>query len=232
MTNVIKGEVQKLDPGARIEMYIVDATALGGTINRFCSQVNELGSDIVWQGNTYYRFPIEATGFEYRGSGTSPRPRVRVSNVGGFMGSLLSQYDDLVGATFTRKRTLVKYLDAVNFAAGNAGADTTAEFPNEIYFVDRKSSENKLAIEWELASVTDLAGVMLPARQVVQTCSWLYRGTECGYGGGPVATTKDLATTNSLLDECSKTVKGCKFRFGTYGVLPYGGFPSAGLYRG
>ena len=43
--------------------------------------------------------------------------------------------------------------------------DPSAEFPKEIYYIDRKSTENRLMVEFELAAPTDLAGVRIPKRQ-------------------------------------------------------------------
>jgi lambda family phage minor tail protein L len=42
-----------------------------------------------------------------------------VANVTGSIAALILSYQDLVGAKITRKRTLVKYLDGVNFASGS-----------------------------------------------------------------------------------------------------------------
>ena len=38
-------------------------------------------------------------------------------------------------------------------------------FPQEIYFIDRKSAENREVVSWELAAVFDLAGIRAPKRQ-------------------------------------------------------------------
>jgi len=43
--------------------------------------------------------------------------------------------------------------------------DPNAEFPQEIYSIDRKSTENREIVEFELASVLDLAGITCPKRQ-------------------------------------------------------------------
>tara|TARA_R100000231_G_scaffold102891_1_gene76417 strand:+ start:33 stop:1013 length:981 start_codon:yes stop_codon:yes gene_type:complete len=43
--------------------------------------------------------------------------------------------------------------------------DPTAEFPQEIYTIDRKASENREVVVFELASVLDLAGIRVPKRQ-------------------------------------------------------------------
>ncbi len=43
--------------------------------------------------------------------------------------------------------------------------DPTAEFPQEIYKIDRKANENREIVEFELAAVFDLAGIRAPKRQ-------------------------------------------------------------------
>ena len=47
--------------------------------------------------------------------------------------------------------------------------DPTAEFPQEIYKIDRKSAENRDIVEFELAAVFDLAGIRAPKRQCTRT---------------------------------------------------------------
>ena len=47
--------------------------------------------------------------------------------------------------------------------------DPTAEFPREIYKIDRKSSENRDTVSFELAAVFDLAGIRAPKRQCTRT---------------------------------------------------------------
>jgi phage-related protein len=34
-----------------------------------------------------------------------------------------------------------------------------------------------------------------------------------------------------VMDQCGKRLDSCKLRFGEGAVLPYGGFPAAGLVR-
>jgi lambda family phage minor tail protein L len=226
----IAADVQSLTPGSLVELFELDATALGGSLMRFHAGANELNGDVVWNGNAYTRFPITTSGFEWSGKGTMPRPKVSVANVTSVISALCLQFSDLVNAKLTRKRTFVKYLDAVNFAAGNAGADPTAHIPDEIWFVDRKSGENKIFVEFELSPAWDVQGIQLPRRQVIQNvCSWTYKGPECSWTPGAFFDVNDVATTNSVLDVCGKRICSCKCRFGVYAPLPYGGFPSAGL---
>ena len=76
--------------------------------------------------------------------------------------------NDLAGAKVTRIRTLARYIDAVNFpnSINPFGTpDPTAEFPQEIYKIDRKSAENREIVEFELAAAIDMVGVRAPQRQ-------------------------------------------------------------------
>ncbi len=162
------------NPSAIIELFTLQlSTSLHGanTIYRFHSGSNEANGEIVWAGNSYLRFPIQASGFAFQ-RGQLPRPKISISNMTGFMSAILLSVNqttvgnDLTGATLTRIRTLVKFIDAANFSSGtNATADPTAEFPREVYFVDRKSTENRELVEFELAAPTDLVGMKIPKRQ-------------------------------------------------------------------
>ena len=176
-TDPVFSEVQKINPSAIIELFVLQLdNALHGatTIYRFHAGSNlNANGEIVFAGNTYLRFPIEATGFAYQ-RGQLPRPKLRVSNATGLISAILVSVNqvttgnDLTGATFTRIRTMARFLDAVNFP-GNTNPlgtpDPTAEFKRKIYIVDRKSAENREIVEFELAAATDMAGVRVPKRQ-------------------------------------------------------------------
>ena len=63
---------------------------------------------------------------------------------------------------------MAKFLDAANFSGGSnplGTPDPTAEFKRQIYTVDRKSSENRDNVEFELSGSIDMAGVRAPKRQ-------------------------------------------------------------------
>ena len=171
--------LQDINPSAIIELFTLQlSTALHGanTIYRFHAGSNlNANGQIVWAGNSYLRFPIQATGFAFQ-KGQLPRPKIAISNATGLISSILLSVNetttgnDLTGATVTRIRTLAKFIDAVNFADGtNATADPTAEFPQEVYSIDRKSTETREVVEFELAAPTDLAGVRIPKRQCTRS---------------------------------------------------------------
>ncbi|MBX3589088.1 MAG: phage minor tail protein L [Ramlibacter sp.] len=232
MTN-IAGDVSRLEISAPVELYELDAAVVGGGVHRFANMTNELGTAVVWQGQSYSPFPIEVTGFENSSDGPLARPRLSVSNVNGMVGALIRDYQRLEGASFIRRRTLAKYLDAANFALGvNPTADPTAHWPDELWLIDRVDQRNKSVVVWELCSPLDWAGVMLPRRQILAAaCAWRYRGSECGYTGGPVAKADDSATSDPAADSCGRRLTSCKLRFGATAELPFGGFPGAGTTR-
>lgn len=183
-------ELQKIAPSSVIELFVLELNVLQhgvSDIYRFHAGSNMNGNgDVIWAGNAYLRFPIEADGFEYNGNGQLPRPKVRVSNIFGTITAiLLSLPSGLEGAKLTRIRTLARYIDGVNFP-GNTNPygtpDPTAEFPREVYFIDRKVAEARDLVEFELAAAFDLAGVRAPKRQcIANICQWEYKSTQCSY---------------------------------------------------
>ncbi|WP_395066202.1 phage minor tail protein L [Paraburkholderia silvatlantica] len=227
----IKGAAQELSPGAVIELYVLDLSRYGAPTVCFHSGTNELDSDVIWQGQTYQRYPLQATGFEWKSQGTLPRPRFAVSNVTGVISALCRLYKDMVGAKVVRKRTLARYLDAANFATGNPQADPNEYFPDDVFFINQKTAEGPQAVEFELAVAFDVEGVQLPRRQVIRnSCPWRYRGDGCGYAGPPVADANDNPTSDPNADVCGKRLASCKCRYGN-GWLPFGAFPGASAYR-
>ena len=193
----LETEVQLAAPSAVIELFELQLNVLqhgAADIYRFHAGTNLNNSgEVIWVGNTYLQFPVEADGFSYEGKGTLPRPRIRCSNIMGTITAImLGLPRGLEGAKVTRIRTLARYLDAANFP-GNVNPygtpDPTAEFPREIYYVDRKSVETRDIVELELCAAFDLAGVRAPKRQCISNiCQWVYKSAECGYTPtGPAA---------------------------------------------
>ena len=176
-TAPVFSEVQKINPSAIIELFTLQLdNSLHGsaTTYRFHSGSNlNANGEIVWAGNAYQRFPIEANGFAYQ-RGQIPRPKLVVSNALGTISAILltvnqtTTGNDLTGATVTRIRTMARFLDAVNFPGSSnplGTPDPTAEFKRQIYVIDRKAAENRDVVEFELAGAIDMAGVRAPKRQ-------------------------------------------------------------------
>ena len=185
-TAPVFSEIQKINPSSIIELFVLQlVTSLHGTSSGLPSSNNEnniyrfhagsnlnANGEIVWAGKSYMRFPVTAEGFAFQ-RGQLPRPKLVVSNALGTISAILvtvneiTAGNDLTGATVTRIRTLARFIDNANFTGNNpfGTPDPNAEFPREIYSVDRKSAENREVVEFELAAVFDLAGIRVPKRQ-------------------------------------------------------------------
>ena len=167
--------LQSTNPSAIIELFelALDATLHGSQTTmtyRFHAGSNlNANGEIIWQSNTYLRYPVEASGFAFQ-KGQLPRPQITISNTLSLMSAVMLEVNevtagnDLTGSKVTRIRTLAKFLDAGNFSGGNGDAANN-EFPREIYYIDRKAAENREIVTFELASISDLAGIRLPKRQ-------------------------------------------------------------------
>lgn len=232
-------QLQEVAPGAVIELYELELNVDQhgtNTVFRFHAGINhDRTDDVVWDGNAYTRFPVIAEGFEYNGRGELPRPRLQISNVLSTVTTLLAGLPNgLGGAKVTRIRTLARFLDAVNFENDTnpfGTPDPTAEFPREVYFVDRKSAENREVVEFELAAIFDIAGVRGPKRQCLRNlCQWEYRSSECSWTGTDYYNAADQEVSSEAEDVCGKRLSSCRTRFGRTD-LPYGAFPGLGQFR-
>lgn len=294
----------------------------------------KLGRNIIyWKGNAYLPAPLATEGFEVASRGVFPKPKVQLA----FSDDMLNVFNlfrgtvdfgDLIGAKFTRIRTFAKFLDRANFYQADGVSalspdkliipegfdpDPNCEFPRDVYYFDRKSSENRNSIQFELSSAIDLDRAKLPRRKVLSyICPWQYRGEGCLYEyqtrlnedihgtttpipnksdstgqKAPICATEDdqiiskmsifsgttisnnptlwtlstsykkgdvvyitkkninfyfIAKSNVpinipppngqywIADQCSKSIKGCKARFGE-NALPFGGFYGVSNYN-
>ena len=214
--------LQSAAPSAIIELYElalnVEQHGIAETYRFHAGSNLNANGELVWAGNSYMRFPVEAEGFKYEGRGSLPRPTLRIANLTGTITALLLTLPrGLEGAKFTRIRTLARYLDAANFPGSInplGTPDPTAEFPREVFYVDRKATENRDVIEFELAAAFDLANVRAPKRQcLANICQWKYRSAECGYTGTAYFDANGNVVNNPSQDVCGKTVDDCNLRF-------------------
>jgi len=184
-TDPVFSEIQNINPSSIIELFKLELkeglnfptgnpTGVGTSYNFHGGSNLDANGEIVWNGESYLRFPVEATGFQYQ-KDQLPRPTLTISNMGtpsiSTILRLANQFtvgNDLTGAKVTRIRTMVKFIDTDNFSGGInpfGTPDPNAEFPREIYYIDRKSAENREVVQFELAAVFDLAGIRAPKRQ-------------------------------------------------------------------
>ncbi len=188
-TAPVFSDIQKVNPSSIIELFKLELKeglnyATGNptgvtTEFRFHSGSNlDAYENIVWNGENYVRFPVEASGFAFT-KGQLPRPTITISNMGTpNMSAILvltnsfTAGNDLTGAKVTRIRTMAKFVDAANFSGAInpfGTPDPNAEFPREVYYIDRKSAENREVVQFELAAVFDMAGIRAPKRQCTRS---------------------------------------------------------------
>ena len=160
-----------------------------GTNLKTTSTLHE--ASIHFGGKVYEPFPVQTEGFDMSSRGSLPRPRLTISNLspslsntftvanggsalpGGTITAMMLEVNkisvgnDLIGSTLVRIRTLRKFLDSANFNSTNSTADPTQKFPDEIYMIARKTLENQEIVQFECASMFDMAGVRGPKRQIL-----------------------------------------------------------------
>ena len=198
--------ITDLLPDTIIELYEVELSGSDG-IKRFHSGkivdkdiiLSEEAPDKTLVPHTYHSIPFEVDGFESRGDGKLPRPKLVVANPKGVITDLIKRRDDLVGRQFKRIRIFLKFIDEVNFPDSInpfATSSPTSRFDDDIYVFNRKVTENKYFVEFELISPLEVENYKLPARiMIANYCPWTYRGIGCKYGqrgdmGGPIVLNK------------------------------------------
>lgn len=237
----LSAEVQKFSLEALVTLFMIDASAIGGSIYRFTGMTNN-GQVVIWNDEEYAPLANQSDGWEIPGNGNLPTPKLRVSNIGGLIGNLCITLDDLVGAVVTRYRTFGQFID------GGSSADPTIYFEPDIFRIERKTIHTKEMVEFELASALDVENVYLPARVVLKyNCTQFYRLWNTALDGGAGAFDYSHATcpfngtqngnlyydengtlvTNPSQDVCGRLVSDCKLRFPGQ-PLPTWAFPGVG----
>lgn len=176
------------------------------SIFRFHNNVKLIKRDLWFQGNRYKAFPCKAEGFETNSTGPAASPKLsfgsRPEALSRFavLKELLKDLDDLVGAKVTRLKTFSKFLDYQNWyqldSDGNPDLtkrlyqdipseitpDENAFFPPDLFFIEKKSYEDKKSMQFELSSYVNFEGLQLPQRIFnMKRCTWHYRSAGCTY---------------------------------------------------
>ena len=186
MTDSYIEESGKLSPSSIIELFELELVeglhyATGNPDNvittyRWHAGTNSrLNESVKFNGQVYTPMPIEAEGFDYKSgkNDSLARPTLRISNLLSTISTILIEVNkitagnDLLNAKVTRKRTFAMFLDSDNFDSTNPTADSTQKFPDEIYMIARKTLENREIVQFECASMFDMAGVRGPKRQIL-----------------------------------------------------------------
>lgn len=233
----VREESQKLVVDSLVPLWDLDTTTIGGESVYHFTDATLSGTTIQYNGITYSPIDYSFEGFEVQADGALQRPKISVSNVLWSFAAPVLSLNNMTGAKITRTLTHMKYLD------GQPLANTSAHYPPEIYFIDRKSEHNKMKITFELKTILDIGGKKVPNRIILRKCGFRYRewdgdefvnpapeGLNCPYSGTNYYTSQGVATT-AANDKCGKTVSDCRLRFGTTAVVPFYGFPGSGNLR-
>ena len=217
-------ELLSLTPDAVIDLYEIDFSNLqldfemlrdqaginigADAVYRFTPMTNE-GNPVYWQDKAYQPLPVTIEGFEHQADGRLPRPTLKIANPEGLLSVIVHSNSDFNNCKVTRRRTYAGFLDDSNFGNRNLNqdgknpfgeADPNSHYPDDVFFVNRKSSENKQHIEFELVSALELEGAQVPARILMASyCPWKYRcGVGCKYAGLPIRDTKNNDITSDI----------------------------------
>lgn len=184
-------EILKAEPSALIQLFEIDFSKSERRVNNLLFHPGQIekfeDKSITWQERKYYPIASIFEGASLQGDGKLPRPQLTISNQNGTASKYLKALGDLAGYKVTRRRTFLKFIDAINFPDNinpYGTSDPNASFEDDIFFINTKVSENKYSIQFELVSILELEQVFLPARQIMSNyCGWIYRSNiGCGWG--------------------------------------------------
>lgn len=232
MTDTFAADVQQLEQDAKVILFQIDATGVGGDVLYFTASTPN-GQILRFGGQEYTPLPIQAEGFSWTSGGALPRPTMTVASNSLALIALLINANDLVGCEVRRIKTYRKYLDDGSSPNGEA------TFPIDYFRIEKKAQQNKTRIQFELSSELDQQGRMIPARQVLRdSCSHRYRywngshfvytDVTCPYSGPDMFDQNGNPVSDPRLDRCGKHIPHCEARFGLGAVLPSYAYPGVG----
>lgn len=228
MTEAIIALDEGLNPGALIDLYIVDLAPIGYPVQLYFQASSPLGTSLWFGGKEYVSRGIMVTGFERSSQDVPPEPSLIISNVdkGGY--ALLETYGEMLGATITRLQTYDVFLDFLeDGVTQNPMRDSSAMHFPEIWGIEQKDGSDNEVIKWRLKSILDLRGKKVPNRLVLKDiCQRRYRYWNaslgaftyskvcaCPYAGTVYYKRDGTVSTNPADDDCTKDFKGCQLRF-------------------
>lgn len=229
---------QQLSTEPLITLFQLDLSKYRLGIGYFTPMLYENMTPLLFGGHKYYPMPVEATGFERRGEGAEARPRVKISAITPTIAALIQEGGDLAGCELRRLRTFRRFLD------DGEDPNTTDQFIQEIWRVERLGHLDNEFAEFELASFMDVEQKQLPGRRIIRDyCDYVYRRWNpeagdfiyddldpCPYVGAE-SYDKSNQEVTSEKDICGKHLANCKQRFGKTAILPFRGFPGVSRVR-
>ena len=174
-----------LDNTSVLDLFEIKLNDFDGYF-RFHGSKN-LKSNIIFKQKEYIFIPCEISNLEYSSEAKQNRPTLSIANINNYISNLIKDRKDLIGKRFYRKKILTKDLDDINFGGSNKNTLGVSSFSSFIsvdtFVIQKKNSENKDKVEFQLANILDLDGQTVPSRKVYNDiCQWQYRGYGCNYG--------------------------------------------------
>ncbi len=218
---IIASDVQNLAVGNIIDLYEIDLESIGedGTL-RFTQSIDNDYTPILFGGYEFVPIHMKTEGWSMTSADTLPRPKIMISNVLLTFASYINDFKSLIGAKFTRRRTLEKYLD------GKPEANPTAEFAPDIYRIRTMPQKTKAVAEFELTPYMDFEGQKVPKRQILRDfCrqtyrNWIvdpgvfdYTNATCPYTNDYCYDRLGAYTTDETKDDCGKSLSDCEMRY-------------------
>lgn len=196
----LKRDLISLEPKTIIELFIIDSSYIeqnqlpvNEQIIYLCNFVTEDYTPIYWGGKRFAPTPCKFQGQELKGDGQQlARPTFQIQNFEGIAQQIIKKANGFLGAKIFRIRVLAKNLDILTWGQDIpfwADENQLKVVTREEYLINRKISENKQVIQYELVSPLDFENLRLPKRKMfANICTFEYRnGTGCQYGGPPQA---------------------------------------------
>jgi lambda family phage minor tail protein L len=232
-------DIRDLSVDSIVELYQIDFTPIGYAQQLYITPYTDgQGAAVTFNGIAYQPIPMSATGFGWDGKGALPTPTIVLSNALNTFSEINITYGNLLGVEIKRIQTFRRYLDT------GASPDPFATLPIDVYYIAQKVNQNEVTVEYKLASIVDLEGVMLPRGKYYRdSCIYQYRRplkningefisfdygirTTCPYAGDAYFDINGDSVQSPLEDTCSYRLEtGCIKRFGEVNPLPIKAFP-------
>ncbi len=115
-------ESVKSEQSPRVVLWEIDLTVQGGERYFFCNELNEKGEAVTWQGREYQAYPIDGSGFEMNGKGSSARPSLTVSNLFGLVTGMAEDLQSTVGGHGGPPPGVCPFSGCGEFCGGQSGS--------------------------------------------------------------------------------------------------------------
>lgn len=225
--------LQVLDIGGILYFFELDLTMYGladilyfhcnGSDDRLNPELNryDLTDVMTYKGNNYAFVGADVQDVELSSDGKVGAPSFRIINkLNGQLGAvtaLCSMYNDLADAKLTIRMCTVEAYDS-----------GTQEEIEQLWWIDRKTSDNGAIVTFDLTSALDHKKKQIPSRLIIDLCTWAmrgqYRGEACGYAGDKYFDKQGNPVATLDQDDCGGECNDCILRFGRGNPLPFGGF--------